>query len=332
MISSYKIKTVNGKVYDQQIDLTLKQDVYEENGHDMNTDFVNSKYKEILINKGMIVIRDDNISEQYMVDIKYDSPFLKVHFELGGNSIFTPHTKDGIEVKINKNQYNFFYLPKVDGTMSFSSSRKKSLEIIISEDYLLSTFKKGYEKISGALGNALKEKIPFKLFEHSEEIPSYLQVIINEIINCSYREEIKEVYLESKVKEIFSYLLLILNEKESKPEIQLNELDQKHIIQITQILKGNLRKSPTIRELASLSGINETKLKRNFKLVTGKPIFSYLTDLRMEKAKSLLQNEKISISDIAFTVGYKNPQHFTTAFKRKFNYVPSEYKSSVLKL
>ncbi len=331
MISSYKVRTAKGNVYHQKKDLTLKQNVYQENGQSIKNDYVNSMYKEILIDNAAIIIRDDTLNDRIFMDLKYDHSFIKLHFVLEGDCIFTPKTTDGKEIVINKNQFNFFYLPKVNGTLSLNKKENKSLEIMISEDYLQNLFKEGFEHICGGFGNAIKNKIPFRLFEHSESIPSNLLVIINEIISCSFRKEIKKIYLDSKVKEIFSYLLLILNDKQRQPEINLNEQDLNLIITIKQILNENLIKSPTIRELASLYGTNETKLKRNFKLVTGKPIFTYLTDLRMEKAKHLLMDKNISISDVAFTVGYKNPQHFTSAFKRKYNYVPSEYKSSVIK-
>lgn len=330
MKSTYKIRTEKGEVLHQEKDLALKQNVFEEHQQDFQTDFADCNYKEIFLHKAAIIIRDDIINTPLFFDIKFDAPYIKVHFELEGDSLYTPNTNDGIDVKINKNEYNFFYLPKVDGTLAFTNPRKKSLEFVVSEDFLRSLFKSGFENISGDLGIALQEQKPFKLFEQSPAIPSNLMLIVNEIVHCSYQQEIKEVYLESKVKEVFSYLFSLIVQKESpKQEVKLSEYEHNQIVQIEQVLKEKLRNSLTIKELASLSGINETKLKRNFKLVTGKPIFSYLTDMRMEKARNMLINPEKSVSEVAYAVGYKNPQHFTSAFKRRFNYVPSDFRKSV---
>ncbi|SIS85952.1 AraC-type DNA-binding protein [Zobellia uliginosa] len=94
------------------------------------------------------------------------------------------------------------------------------------------------------------------------------------------------------------------------------------------VLKKNLQNPPTILELSVITGINQFKLKQNFKWVFGKPIFTYVTELRMEEAKKLTRDEGCTISETAYRVGYKNPQHFTAAFKRKYNYLPSRLKTS----
>ncbi|WP_256441273.1 helix-turn-helix transcriptional regulator [Chitinophaga sp. HK235] len=72
---------------------------------------------------------------------------------------------------------------------------------------------------------------------------------------------------------------------------------------------------------------NDFKLKKGFKEMFGNTVFGYMNQVRMEKAKLLLLEGKNSIADISFTVGYKNPQHFTAAFKKHFGYLPSELKS-----
>ncbi len=330
MISSYSIRTNNGKVYPEQKDLTLRQNIYKECKENIQTDFANLKYNEILLDQAAIIIRSDSITTPLHMDLKYDNAYIKVHFEIEGDHFFKSNTEEDFTININKNQFNFFYLPKVDGTLSFYENQKKSVEIVVSEDYLRNTFKTGFDSISGSLGESIKNKEPFKLFDKSPSIPSELLLIVNDIVNCSFRKEIKSIYLESKVKEIFSYLFSQISDKNAhKPNIKLSKSEHEQILRIEQLLKEKLQKPHTIKELASLFGMNETKLKRNFKIITGKPIFSYLTDIRMEIAKNLLIDKAKNVSEVAYAVGYKNPQHFTSAFKRKFNYVPSDLRKTV---
>ncbi len=328
MKSSYQIRTNNGKVYYQEKELDFKQDVYEEQQEDFHKDFISCKYKETFLNNVVLITRDGSIKPPVVFDLQYNASYIKVQFELEGSNHYRPNTADGLEVRVGKNEFNFFYFPKVDGSLTFSSPRKKSLEIVVNESYLRTLFKSGFEQISGRLGQALEKQVPFKLFEQSKAIPPNLMLIINEIINCTYQAEIKEVYIESKVKEIFSYLFSLLHaDAHQKDDLKLSAQERNKITQIEQLLKDKLRSPFTIKQLAIISGMNETTLKRNFKRVTGKPIFSYLTDMRMEKAKELLMHNEKNVSEVAYAVGYKNPQHFTSAFKRKFNYVPSELKN-----
>ncbi|MEE9362234.1 MAG: helix-turn-helix domain-containing protein [Cellulophaga sp.] len=46
----------------------------------------------------------------------------------------------------------------------------------------------------------------------------------------------------------------------------------------------------------------------------------------MEEAKKMLLEQNLSINEISDRIGYKNPQHFSTAFKRKFGMIPSRIK------
>ena len=54
--------------------------------------------------------------------------------------------------------------------------------------------------------------------------------------------------------------------------------------------------------------------------------FQYLLEQRMQKAKQLLLESNYNIAEISDIVGYKNPTHFTFAFKKFYNRLPSDFK------
>ena len=74
---------------------------------------------------------------------------------------------------------------------------------------------------------------------------------------------------------------------------------------------------------------NSFKLKKQFKMVFNTSVFHYLTELRMEYAKQLILEEEYSVALVSEELGYKNPQHFTVAFKKIFGYLPSKLKKIV---
>lgn len=53
---------------------------------------------------------------------------------------------------------------------------------------------------------------------------------------------------------------------------------------------------------------------------------NYLIDVRFSKAKALLINSSMSIPDVAYTVGYNNPAHFTKLFVKRIGYSPNDYR------
>ena len=63
-----------------------------------------------------------------------------------------------------------------------------------------------------------------------------------------------------------------------------------------------------------------------FKKVFGTSIFEFIGELRMDHAMELLRDHGLLVTEVARTVGYKNPNHFSCAFKRKYGISPSDLK------
>jgi AraC-like DNA-binding protein len=76
--------------------------------------------------------------------------------------------------------------------------------------------------------------------------------------------------------------------------------------------------------LALQFGINQNKLTTNFRQIFGVSVFEYISTLKMEFAKKLLEKEGLQIKEVAPLLGYKNPHHFAVAFKKKFGTNPSK--------
>jgi AraC-like DNA-binding protein len=106
----------------------------------------------------------------------------------------------------------------------------------------------------------------------------------------------------------------------------LKNQDILNIRQARKILDENFDKHITIPLLARQAGINEAKLKEGFKELFGHSIHAYLLQLRLEKAKQLLQNSDLSVTDITYHIGYSHVTHFTTMFKKETKLTPTEWR------
>ena len=80
----------------------------------------------------------------------------------------------------------------------------------------------------------------------------------------------------------------------------------------------------TIKELSRKVAMNECYLKEGFKTLTGKTINEYQQELRITKAKKLLQQEGQTVSEVAVMLGYSSISHFSTAFKKATGMKPCE--------
>jgi AraC-like DNA-binding protein len=89
-------------------------------------------------------------------------------------------------------------------------------------------------------------------------------------------------------------------------------------------LLRNLAAPPTIKELAKMAAISESKLKKLFKAVYGLPPYEYFQKHRMDKARTMLLTGQYSIKDVGYALGYTNLSNFTLAFKKAFGLLPSD--------
>lgn len=90
-------------------------------------------------------------------------------------------------------------------------------------------------------------------------------------------------------------------------------------------LTANLRCKPTQEQICKHVGVNEFKLKKVFKERYKVGLFHYLRLKRMEKARTLMEESDLSISQIANMIGYTESS-FSVAFKRLYDVSPSEWK------
>ena len=76
----------------------------------------------------------------------------------------------------------------------------------------------------------------------------------------------------------------------------------------------------------AVSGIPERSLKRRFKAATGTSLLHHVQNLRVEKAKRLLEETDEAVDEIAAATGYDNPAFFRRLFKRSTGLAPGEYR------
>jgi len=83
-----------------------------------------------------------------------------------------------------------------------------------------------------------------------------------------------------------------------------------------------------VSQIAESINIHEGYLYRIFKQSTGKTIMNYLMEIRLDKAKLMLENTDVSITDIAEYIGINSRQYFTYIFKRYYKLTPSNYRNN----
>lgn len=179
----------------------------------------------------------------------------------------------------------------------------------------------------GGGGNFRLEAIPWGKYR---VLPS-VRIILQQLLHCPYGPSLAPLYREGKLLELLAVYL-----NEAMQQTDKNALasglalhDVKCIRMVKKILDDAPGDSPSLTRLSRLVGLNEYKLKKGFKELFGTSIHAYLIQKRLELAKGLLEQDRLSVSGTAFQVGYGNVSHFTAAFRKKYGVNPGDYLKEI---
>jgi AraC family transcriptional regulator len=121
---------------------------------------------------------------------------------------------------------------------------------------------------------------------------------------------------------------LVQNYAVSQPSLEFNAngLPQSQLERVIDYMKANLTEDLSILDLATLTSMSESHFSRSFKRSVGIAPYQYLMQQRMERAKQLLKQQEISISDIALDCGFANQTHLTKVFRQITGMTPKAYQ------
>lgn len=93
-----------------------------------------------------------------------------------------------------------------------------------------------------------------------------------------------------------------------------------------QYIQSHFHEPITLDDVCAATGFSVSYFSTLFKKETGEGFSKYLTRVRIEQAKTLLQTTNLSISEICARVGYNDLKHFTHTFKRLTSLNPGQYR------
>ena len=113
-------------------------------------------------------------------------------------------------------------------------------------------------------------------------------------------------------------------DKLEQPEVKGN--DEQLMERIMKAVNKNLADSDfNVEMLTHEVGISRAQLHRKMKEMTGLSTSEFIRNIRLEQAARLLKEQKINVTQVAYTVGFSNLAHFSTIFRKHFGVAPSEY-------
>lgn len=150
-----------------------------------------------------------------------------------------------------------------------------------------------------------------------------MQNTVHKIMTTQYKGNTRQMFLKSQINELLSHFFAFLASGEKE---NLTNEDRDKLFLAKEIMENNISNPPTLTELSKLIGLNNNKLKKNFKELFGISVFKYLQEERLNKAYELLTIGNDSVQGVAWCVGYDSLSSFSNAFQNKFGVRPTEIK------
>ncbi len=137
----------------------------------------------------------------------------------------------------------------------------------------------------------------------------------------------QEGLLQLKILELLLLLNGLVGEERFANFLFQLTLPQKR--NIRTFMEQNYDKPLKVEDYAYLTGRSESTFRRDFKQYFNGTPQQWLREQRLDKALRLLQHQEMSVTDLAYEVGYENISYFIRAFKNKVGLSPKQYMLSL---
>jgi AraC-like DNA-binding protein len=153
-----------------------------------------------------------------------------------------------------------------------------------------------------------------------------LMMSFDQLLHHKLNPPFNTLYEQAKFLEIFS---LIMESAFGQPAdvcpVAMSPSIEQKLNQVRRHIIDNPADMPDPDKLALLYELPRNTLKEGYRFKYGKTIHQFHSDHRMESAMQMLSTGEMLVKEIAFKIGYQNPSHFISAFKKKYGCTPKHY-------
>lgn len=159
----------------------------------------------------------------------------------------------------------------------------------------------------------------------------YILLLRNYKLNMDDQDVFYENFLDhadicSSIPQLFTYVSGAIGESINMIAEDRKIADTKPIRAAKQYIQKNYMNPITLKEVSGAVGFNDTYFSSLFKKESGKNFLEYLSEVRMNKAKELLRETNLGVTEICERVGYLDLKHFTKSFKKYTGLKPNEFR------
>lgn len=289
-----------------------------------------------------LVIRDGELWQPIKLENHYSqSPPLISKFHLSGNSrVLTPNIPDiqGDYMEVSGCNY-LYHLPEVIEFEEWYEKESIQLVMVLIYPDSLKEFDESCECLPQPLRRLIEGDFTTRFHQPLGKTTAAMKQVLHQILHHPYQGMMKQMYLESKALELLTLQFTRWAENaqksgqfsqgEATPTPRLRSDDVERLHHAREILLQQIDNPPSLLALARQVGLDDCKLKWGFRRLFGTTVFGYLHEYRMERSRQLLATDQMSVTEVAYAVGYNSLPSFSKAFRKRFGSSPLAYNSQL---
>ena len=265
-----------------------------------------------LVNREMVCLAKDNA-----IDLAFG-------FCLSGNTV-SRFNSTNKELEIHQGCQGIFYSTHNRGVSRiFPGEPLQQVFISLKSNQVHRIFSDDRQPLPLIVKHALERSPGAGNFQLGCTTPAMLNAL-QQIINCRLSGLARKLFLESRALELIVHQLEGFGGVEfghTRP-LDIHPEDRRRTEYAHDLLVRNIAKPPHLEDITKAVGMSHPKLNRCFKQLFGCTVFEYLRNERLRRASALLEEPGVTITEVAYTMGYSSPSHFTRAYKKQFGSLPS---------
>ncbi|WP_149273325.1 BLUF domain-containing protein [Pareuzebyella sediminis] len=110
----------------------------------------------------------------------------------------------------------------------------------------------------------------------------------------------------------------------------LSKEQLERVVVVCDEISRNLSQAHTIESIVKETGLSAKKLQEGFRFLFGVSVAHFVKNLKLEKARELIQTTELNISEVVHEIGIQSQSYFSKIFKEKYGMLPRDYRDSFL--
>lgn len=231
---------------------------------------------------------------------------------------FIPHP-----VELGTAEAIFLAFPTNDWSVKIHTEENTDLYVI---EMQVSTF---HKMINPSFNeHQLENTQRFSLRDLTKIIPvnPTLMICFDQLLHYKSTSPFGEIFQRAKFLEIFSLLLeASFGTRMEECPVAMSHAIELKLNQVRRHIIDHLDEIPDPDKLAVMYELPRNTLREGYRYKFGKTIHQFHADHKLESAMQMLNEGELLVKEIAFRIGYQNPSHFISAFKKRFGFTPKQY-------